>query len=278
MPTIVPEFPDGLTLPILEEILGEEAPTDSELQSIFQAIKPFEKIKYSAMISPDIPDEEDTDHLCSKYGGKRPYISEQHPYPVCPHDNIPLCFFFQLSVSDIPEDIRPASLSAGSLIQLFKCSLEDECRGSLREGGADDPEYVCRLVTPPAETAISVYPTTVESIRCRKVIEWSPCICYPNSTEFFETTSDDVIDEWSDYLFEGLEAKFEYVGDGICGYADWIQGVDFRECPVCGAASELVYHMESNDCLDYMFGDLGACQIVVCPEHGDCVQMVWACH
>ncbi|GKT29253.1 Protein of unknown function DUF1963 like protein [Aduncisulcus paluster] len=285
---VVPEYPNGLTLPILQELLAEADPpfsasiypSDATLTSFYQALKSLEKIKYTTSCEA-VAEIDDVDTLCSKYGGKKPYVSEQHPYPICPHDNLPLVFFFQLCVNDIPEEIRPASLLSGSILQLFKCrALDGSCSAVTYAGGLEDPEYFCRIVNPLVETASTAYPLVpdpIETLSCKKVTGYIPRLCFPNYVEFsqhFPEFSDEV---WLDLVFDSLHDKFEFDGDGIGGYPQWVQSPDYRSCPICGATCEFVYQIEGEDLFQFMFGDCGNCQILVCPEHGDqSIQMVWA--
>ncbi|GKT27465.1 DUF1963 domain-containing protein [Aduncisulcus paluster] len=281
MSSIVPEYPDGLTLPLLTEIIsgisfpvGEEA---FDIPSFFTSFKALEKIKYVPSVQP-LSATEDIDTLCSKYGGQRPYISVQHPYPYC--DEMPRIFFFQLCVNDIPEDIRPSSLAANSIIQLFKCGLDDGfCTAYDDKAGTTDPGYLCRIVHPLLETASSEYPEEVEdAYPCKKVTEFIPHLAFPGYDEFCEHFPDKSFEmEWIFAFLEQLDEKFDFLVDGIGGYANWIQNVDFAPCDVCHSDSILVYQIDYQGPLGYEFGDGGNCQILVCPEHGECVKMVWAC-
>jgi uncharacterized protein YwqG len=39
----------------------------------------------------------------------------------------------------------------------------------------------------------------------------------------------------------------------------------------------LVFQLDSNDNLDFMFGDAGVAHVMQCPQHPDVVALAWAC-
>jgi uncharacterized protein YwqG len=66
-------------------------------------------------------------------------------------------------------------------------------------------------------------------------------------------------------------------GDKLGGWPHWIQGVEYPSCPRCAARMALVFQLDSNDNLDFMFGDAGVAHVTQCPQHPDVVALAWAC-
>jgi uncharacterized protein YwqG len=66
-------------------------------------------------------------------------------------------------------------------------------------------------------------------------------------------------------------------GDKLGGWPYWIQGVEYPACPVCQAEMHMVFQLDSNDNLDFMFGDVGTGHITQCPVHKSVVTFSWAC-
>jgi uncharacterized protein YwqG len=66
-------------------------------------------------------------------------------------------------------------------------------------------------------------------------------------------------------------------GDKLGGWPYWIQGAEYPDCPECGARMEVVFQLDSNNNLPFMFGDVGCGHITQCPRHKDVVTFAWAC-
>jgi hypothetical protein len=67
-------------------------------------------------------------------------------------------------------------------------------------------------------------------------------------------------------------------GDKLGGWPNWIQGVEYPNCPQCGTRMQFVFQIDSEDHVPFMFGDVGAGHITQCPEHKNVVTFGWACH
>lgn len=65
--------------------------------------------------------------------------------------------------------------------------------------------------------------------------------------------------------------------DKLGGWPRWIQGAEYPSCPACGARMRLVFQLDSEDHVPYMFGDCGIGHITQCPDHHDVVAFGWAC-
>ena len=66
-------------------------------------------------------------------------------------------------------------------------------------------------------------------------------------------------------------------GDKLAGWPAWIQGVEYPSCPKCEQQMRLVFQLDSDDHLPFMFGDVGTGHITQCPEHLEVVAFGWAC-
>ena len=81
---------------------------------------------------------------------------------------------------------------------------------------------------------------------------------------------DDLWDELS-------EAGYPRGGDKLAGYPMWVQGVEYPNCPVCNEQMRLLFQIDSNDNLPYLFGDAGCGHITQCKTHKDQIAFGWAC-
>ena len=84
-----------------------------------------------------------------------------------------------------------------------------------------------------------------------------------------ETPADDELED--DVIFQVIE------GDKLAGYPNWIQGVEYPNCPECQRRMQFVFQIDSQDNLPVMFGDVGCGHITQCPEHKQILTFSWAC-
>ena len=66
-------------------------------------------------------------------------------------------------------------------------------------------------------------------------------------------------------------------GDKLFGWPYWVQGVEYPGCPQCGERMEMVFQIDSQNNLPFMFGDTGCGHITQCPVHKEVVTFGWAC-
>ena len=66
-------------------------------------------------------------------------------------------------------------------------------------------------------------------------------------------------------------------GDKLLGWPSWVQGVEYPRCPRCNQQMSFVFQIDSNDNLDYMFGDAGTAHVTRCSAHPDEFAFGWAC-
>jgi uncharacterized protein YwqG len=67
-------------------------------------------------------------------------------------------------------------------------------------------------------------------------------------------------------------------GDKLAGWPAWVQHVEYPACPRCGRRMVLVFQVDSEDHIPFMFADVGCGHVTQCREHKDVVAFGWACH
>jgi uncharacterized protein YwqG len=226
----------------------------------------------------------------SKFCGT-PWFGPDAPWPDCGHCEQPLQLFLQLDLNDLPEELgRPFG---DGLLQLFYCT-RDECQGY---GGwdpfADDLSRV-RVVHPTGPGLKAEVPQPPGDFPAKRIVDWERCLDLPSPVEHEELglkyTYDfgagtlrlecpelgfDVTNPMKDCQAE--EIAISESGDKLGGWPAWVQGVEYPSCPRCGRRMGLVFQVESEDNVPFMFGDAGCGHITQCPEHKDVVAFGWAC-
>ena len=66
-------------------------------------------------------------------------------------------------------------------------------------------------------------------------------------------------------------------GDKLSGWPKWVQDPEYPNCPDCGEPMPAIFQIDSEDHVDYMFGDCGTAHVFRCPTHPDIVTLSWAC-
>ena len=107
-----------------------------------------------------------------------------------------------------------------------------------------------------------------------KLIEgWRELDDYPNAEEGELLGIELTDDQWETLGAEGRPGT----GDKLAGYPAWVQGVEYPNCLVCGASMRLVFQIDSEDNLPFMFGDVGCGHITQCKTHPEQLAFGWAC-
>lgn len=224
-----------------------------------------------------VTNHKDGEVTASKFSGT-PWLSEKEEWPVCGHCGKPLTFFLQLSGRDTPAE---AGLAGDDLIQLFYCIADDGCEYECDGWDAVSAAYrqadpkrkgkassvVIRLVktdnTPSAGTPAE------KSFPAKTITGWTPQEDYPSWEDYAEHASDDTEEEEH---IQPLE------GEKLLGWPFWVQGAEWRSCPVCGTPMRFLFQLDSDKHIPYMFGDCGIGHICQCPRHPEVLSFGWACY
>jgi uncharacterized protein YwqG len=141
-------------------------------------------------------------------------------------------------------------------------------------------------------TTISV---PAEFFPAKRIIDWKTFIDLPKPSEHEELGLKYTYDHKAgtvDLACEELGLRFEDIrdrslaenianselGDKLAGWPAWVQDVEYPLCPRCGRRMVLVFQVDSEDHIPFMFGDVGCGHVTQCPEHKDVVAFGWACH
>lgn len=73
------------------------------------------------------------------------------------------------------------------------------------------------------------------------------------------------------------DTGFPRIGDKLAGYPAWVQGVEYPSCPACGEIMRLLFQIDAEDNLPFMFGDVGCGHITQCKNHREQLAFGWAC-
>ncbi|KAL0235097.1 hypothetical protein GEMRC1_001679 [Eukaryota sp. GEM-RC1] len=200
------------------------------------------------------------DITSSKFGGK-PFTDEDHKDPGFP-------LLLQLHVDTLPEEAKEYLGLDTGYIQLFysrESSFEHDAIGS-----------PCRYFKPVGEY-VDHEGGCGELYEEKFITEWEP---------FTEYDGDDFpLEKYTNqgFSFNQIDTIIDMIHrssvfkDKLMGAPAWCQGPEYSKCKKCGIQKRHVFHIESNQNVDIMFGDMGSGQLQQCPNCKDVFSFGWAC-
>jgi uncharacterized protein YwqG len=232
-----------------------------------------------------VTEDGDGSLAASKFAGQ-PWLAEGEAWPVCPQCQNPMPLFLQLALAHLPDALEQR-FGAG-LLQLFYCTVCEDGWEPFSESS------LVRVVHPLGSLQPSAIPTLPDTFPAKRIVGWEEITDGPDPTEHevlgLEYTYDWdagtvrlecpalglVFDEIrNDELAENISVAA--TGDKLAGWPSWVQGVEYPVCPLCQRQMVLLFQLDSEDHLPYMFGDVGTGHVTQCPEHKEVVAFGWAC-
>lgn len=209
----------------------------------------------------------------SKFSGV-PLLGANETWPCCANCGKEMQLFLQLNADDLPTEVQ--KVFGTGILQVFYCTNpEQECEIECEAYAPFAKSTLLRIID--ATTLVAAQPllnSPVSDAFAEKVIvAWQVMADYPNYEELAEqdiTLNDD--DE--DMLYEHDYPK---IGDKLLGWPAWVQGIEYPVCPDCGEKMRYLFQIDSEDNLNYMFGDMGCAHITQCVKHPKNLTITWAC-
>lgn len=217
-----------------------------------------------------ITEERDGSIIASKFSGT-PYLMKDEEYPRCPNCDKPLQLFVQLNLDELPTALRK-DFSNG-IMQMFYCTGDEPlCEVECEAFFPFSKSVLVRIIQP--EYGAAFFGTLLENVFPPKlIIGWEEIEDYPNSEEGESLGVELEDDEW-----DLMSEKFPQNGDKLAGYPDWVQGVEYPDCQLCGETMHLLFQIDSEANLPYVFGDVGCGHITQCKNHKEQLAFGWACY
>lgn len=235
-----------------------------------ELFKRLERFKKSGWLP--VTSDGDGELTASKFSGI-PWLAPNEHWPSCPNCHKPLNLFVQLNLENLP--FIPKKFKSKGLIQLFYCTNSDpHCELDCESFFPFSKSVIARLVDPSASKPKQISSSPViDAFPPKHIIDWEIRDDYPNWDELSEQGIN-LSNEEENLLYD---LEFPLAGDKLFGWPAWVQGVEYPNCPDCGQRMQLVFQIDSEDNLPYMFGDVGCGHITQCPEHPNQLAFGWAC-
>lgn len=206
----------------------------------------------------------------SKIGGL-PYLRSAEDFPICPNCKNHLQLFLQLNMDEIPEK------KSTGLIQLFYCTnLDPHCEMYLESFFPFSEGVVCRKIEVNGESA-SIDIDTNKIFEERQIIEWEAKADYPHFDEYEQLGIDIDLDYEIYDLIEERKIGLTLEGDKLFGWPCWVQSVEYPFDRQTGKQMELLFQLDSEINLPFMFGDAGIGHLTQSPDNENELAFTWAC-
>ncbi|WP_299881032.1 DUF1963 domain-containing protein [uncultured Cocleimonas sp.] len=209
----------------------------------------------------------------SKFSGS-PVLLDSEEWPCCGNCKEPMQLFTQLNSNELPQDANKPF--GEGYLQVFYCTnSEKECEIETEAYFPFSKSTLVRVLGFDEAFSKINKPSQVKEELPEKVITgWEPQNDYPSGEELDELGVS-FTDEQFDYAYE--KNYMSLSNDKLLGWPLWVQGVEYPDCPECGERMNYIFQIDSDDNLDYMFGDAGCSHITQCKKHRDKLAIAWAC-
>jgi uncharacterized protein YwqG len=222
----------------------------------------------------------------SKFSGI-PWLGADESWPICSSCQNPLQLFVQLDLGDLPPELK--NRFGKGLLQLFYCT--HDC--AAEKWAPFSQGKLVRVVKPTKRVKTPDVPIKKGYFPGKRISGWTAIDDYPGTQEHdelglridfdFSKNVARVECQSLGLVFENQSMSIPEAisiaknGDKLGGWPYWIQGAEYPDCPKCGARMEVVFQLDSNNNLPFMFGDVGCGHITQCPRDKDVVTFAWAC-
>lgn len=200
----------------------------------------------------------------SKVSG-RPWLAPGEAWPACANCGRPMQLFLQLVADELPEPVR-VRIGAGNAFQFFYCTGPD-CESECETWEPFARSILLRMV--PMQGAAQEGEMLPGMFPPKTITGWEAAEDFPDYEELEALGLDD--DE-----FELLGDAYPLGGDKLAGWPLWVQGAEYPACRVCGSRMELLFQLESERILPWIFGDMGIGHVTQCPNHPSELAFQWA--
>jgi uncharacterized protein YwqG len=238
------------------------------IQHLTDRIAPFKKTAWLPVVK-----RKTGSVFNSKFSGI-PLLDENEAWPCCGHCQQPIQLFVQLNADDLP--VEAGKVFGDGILQVFYCTnAEKNCECECEAYAPFAKSTLLRIIEPAKITAkLLTVSLVLDAFPEKVIVDWQAADDYPNYEEL-DDLGVEISDDDAETLYEQDYCPKE--GDKLLGWAAWVQGVEYPDCPDCGERMKYIFQIDSDDNLDYMFGDVGCAHISQCELHPEQLAMAWAC-
>lgn len=249
-----------------------EEQNDTEIEErLLNLVRKLETVKKTAYLPVTVAKDPEFNSI-SKFGGY-PFLRNEDDWPVCPNCKNHMQLFLQLELDKLPEKKQEG------LLQLFYCTNDEMyCESELEAFFPFSKGSVCRILNPEGDSA-KIHPKIAKIYPEKIITDWIAKDDYPTYVEYDILDLD--IDFEDDEVFDLLSERDlcqTLENDKLFGYPFWVQGEEYPFDRKTNSLMHLLFQLDSNDNLPYMFGDSGIGHLTQSPDNTHELAFGWACY
>lgn len=254
---------------IFDEGSDTNGKSGSDKESLLDKIAPYKRKTWMPFVEEGVEDEA----VSSKIGGAA-YLAPGEKHPDCANCHEPLTLFLQLNPTTLPDDCD-LDLEPDKLIQLFYCTNQHpHCEIECQAWQPFAKSELARTIALPT-TEVNLPATKIaRQFPVRLVSDWIENEDYPDWHEMQRGAAG--LSEKEVEELETLENAVPKAADKLGGWPYWVQGVEYPNCPECGIQMHMIFQLDSQHHLPYMFGDAGIAHLHQCRVHKHVLAFSWS--
>ena len=203
-----------------------------------------------------------------------PWLAKDEEWPICPNCNKPMQFFLQINLEKLPIDLQ--SQFGDGLLQMFYCtSREPFCEANNEAWLPFAESELIRIIQPAGEPNEVSIPEFIKNFPAKRIVNWEKSDDYPDMQDLEELHEIYLKDE---EFGEYAKSKYPIQGEKLAGYPFWCQSIAYPACPICRKQMELLFQIDSEKLIPFMWSDNGMGHITQCPDHKKQVSFAWDSH
>lgn len=238
---------------------------EQAIGEILKQLEPFKRTAYVPITETGKP----TYSTASKIGGY-PYLRNHSDWPVCPHCSKNMQLFLQLNLQELP------TKKSDGMIQLFYCTNNNsDCESMGDAWSPFSDATVCRKIEI-VSAPVHVEPKIDEQFEEKRIINWKAEDDYPHYEDFADLGIE--VDDDQYEIAQNNDKGIPLSGDKLFGWPYWIQGSEYPNDRKTGTKMEMLFQLDSEINLPFMFGDVGVGHLTQSPDNDQELAFGWACH
>ncbi len=248
----------------------QESNTDKIEEAFNKSIKILENFKRDAYVPITVISKAEFSNK-SKIGGL-PFLRDENDWPVCPNCKKNMQLFLQLNLEDLPQN------KDKGLVQLFYCTTSEPlCESDMEAYIPFSKSVECRKIESNGESFI-IEPNIDEIFEEKVIADWQVKDDYPHYEEYAKLGIELEYDGDVYDLMAEREKGLPIQGDKLFGWPYWVQSVEYPFDRKTKTEMGLLFQLDSEVNLPFMFGDVGIGHLTQSPDNKNELAFGWACY
>jgi hypothetical protein len=203
----------------------------------------------------------------SRFGGA-PVLRAGEDWPTCAKCQSALTLFLQLDLTEIPSEMQPV-IAAEGILQVFVCvapgsgCLAAHCGQTELPPAGDPTAYIVRII--PNDASLQVPTSRISGVSFDPMI-----VTYWHAVDDYPRTPSEVVAVYPKLAksprLDAWDRSNCAWGEKMGGWPLWGASPSYMRCPACDIAMDVVFQLDSDCNLDFVWGNNGTAFVHRCPH------------